>query len=95
MTTTIKAKYRNGAIELLEQVSIPEGKELSVSFEQPATPKEDSWNDNTAYDLADRLAKIEAELPEDEVAKWHSSMSRAGKPAQYVEGRGIVVDYEQ
>jgi len=49
--------------------------------------KDDSWTDNVAYDLADRLAKMEAELPEDEVTKWHSAMSRVGKPAQYIEGR--------
>ena len=53
--------------------------------------QEKRWLKMAAQDTADRLAALEAELPEDEVASWHRAMKQAAKPARYVPGKGVVI----
>lgn len=53
--------------------------------------KEKRWLKMAAQDTTDRLAALEAELPEAEVANWHRAMKQAAKPARYVPGTGVVI----
>ncbi len=93
---TLKAEYRDGALQLLDFVSIPEGEEVMIQIQTPNLPTIDAdsrtWLEGTAQDMASRVDSLESELPRDKVEKWHKAMSRASKPARYVEGKGIVVE---
>ena len=95
MATAIKTKYVNGVFQPLEKVNIPEGLNVTVRIEDtlPTIDNESrQWLNQTAEDLADRLAELEDELPKDEVANWHKAMYRASKPARYVAGKGVVIE---
>ena len=95
MTTAIKTKYRQGVFEPLEAITLPEGAYAIVYPKTKTTPSEDeTWLNATAEDLANRLTALEAELPQSTVTKWHKAMSRAAKPARYIEGKGVVLEQE-
>ena len=98
MTTTIKAKYKNGALELFDPVNLHDGDEVIIRFvKAPNTiPTIDNETrqrlDVVAQETADRIATLESDRPEDEVANWHDAMNRAAKPARYVPRQGIVIE---
>lgn len=93
---TLKAKYKNGTLELLESANIPEGEEVMIQVQAPTLPTIDAdsrtWLEGTAQDMASRVDALESELPRSKAERWHKDMSRASKPARYVEGKGIVVE---
>jgi len=79
--TTVKAKFKNGVLEPLSKVNLPEGEEVTVRIEL-SDINEKAWLDAAAQDTVDRIATLEADLPENQVAHWHEEMNRAAKPAQ-------------
>lgn len=50
------------------------------------------WERDMAGTLAERLAYLETDVPDDERRKWLEAMARAAKPARYVPGRGLVIE---
>jgi len=95
MITTIKTKYANGVFQPLEKVNLPEGSHLILHIEDtiPIIDNETrEWLDTAALDTADRMATLETNLPEDEVANWYRAMTNASKPARYVPQKGIVIE---
>ena len=93
---TLKARYKDGALQLLDFISIPEGEEVMIQVQTPSLPAIDAdsraWLEGAVQDMTSRVDALEAELPHDRVEKWHKAMARASKPARYVEGKGIVVE---
>ena len=91
MSTAVKAKYNQGVFKPLRKIDLPNGLDVVVHIETPEDSFQDRlWLEDTAQEMADRVAGIEADLPQDEVAQWHKSMARVARPAQYIEGRGVV-----
>ena len=58
---------------------------LEVVKEPVATEETDSreWFDGAALAMSDRLTEIEKDVPPKELAKWHESFKKAGKPVKY------------
>ena len=95
MTTAIKTKYTNGVFQPLETVDLPEGFDVTVYLENAIPIIDNETREllgSAAEDTADRIATLESDLPEDEVANWHDAMSRASKPARYIPRQGIVIE---
>jgi hypothetical protein len=49
-----------------------------------------AWMDNSASDMAARLADIEKDVPPEEQAAWLEANHKAAKPVKYVAGQGFV-----
>ena len=85
-TATIRAKYSNGTLELLEKVNIPEGREVTVHVETPKTlPNIDA--ESRAWLDADLVG----ELPPYE---WGEEGIPKGKPIRYDPEKGFMVQDE-
>ena len=50
-----------------------------------------AWLDMAADDTLKAIAAVEKDVPPEELAAWHESFRKAGKPAKYVVGKGIVL----
>ena len=71
MTTAVKAKYKNGTLELRNQVNLHEGDEVIIRFVKaldtiPTIDNETrEWLGSAAGETADQIATLEYDLPED------------------------------
>jgi DNA-binding Xre family transcriptional regulator len=68
--------------------------DLLEVIEEPAQLEPEAetrvWMDNSASDMAARLADIEKDVPPEQQAAWLEANHKAAKPVKYVAGRGFV-----
>jgi hypothetical protein len=60
--------------------------DLLEVIEEPVSVEEtDSreWLEGAALAMSDRLTEIEQDVPPEELAQWHESFKKAGKPVKY------------
>lgn len=79
-TATIRAKYSNGTLELLEKVNIPEGKEVAVRLGEPDIPTIDHETRNW----------LDANLSDLPPYEWEGKIPK-GKPVRYDPKKGFVI----
>ncbi len=68
--------------------------DLLEVIEEPLEEMDDetkAWLDGAALAMHDRLTELEKDVPAAELEAWHKAFRKAGKPAKYVRGKGIVV----
>ena len=74
-----------GALRRLTGKPVTPNDLLEVIEESITTKKTDSreWLDGAALAMSDRLTEIEKDVPPEELAQWHGSFKKAGKPVKY------------
>lgn len=81
---TIKAKYINGSLQLLERVNLPEGQEVALHIESSS----EGLSNMDAESRAWLDANLSGELPPYE---WGEDGIPEGKPIRYDPEKGFMV----
>jgi len=82
-------KALSNAFGILKKGKIPKGTIYESELREEREDK--TWLEGTVRETATRLYKIEADLPKSKVSKWNKAMAHAVKPAQYIPGKGVVI----
>lgn len=68
------------------------GKERARAMLGEMDTESNEWLSTTAFDTADRLDDLEADLAPEELEAWQEAMAQVSKPARYIPGKGVVVE---
>ena len=82
MTTTIKAKYKNGVLEPLSKIDLPDGVEVTVHFDNSPSEMDEESREWLNAGLAGELPPYD----------WGKGGMPKGKPVRYDRDAGLVVE---